>query len=110
MYSVYLTAYEASPTHCLDNGCLKSDRGQIFHLVNSSTHSRLFVMFIFGCEKRMGRLVKQDLGVSIKMLEELLKLYDIELREELTTMARKRKIVICTGTFVILFTVFCMNF
>jgi hypothetical protein len=37
------------------------------------------------------------------MLEELLNLYDVELREESTTMVRKRKILICTGTFVILF-------
>jgi hypothetical protein len=37
------------------------------------------------------------------MLEELLKLYDIELREETTTLARKREIVVYAGTFVILF-------
>jgi hypothetical protein len=103
MRSAYLTAYEASPARCLDNGCLKSDKGQILSFVNSCTQSRLFVMFMLGCEKRMGRLVKQDLGISITMLEELLKLYDIELREETTTIARKREIVVYAGTFVILF-------
>jgi hypothetical protein len=61
------------------------------------------MMLMLRCEKRMGRLVKQDLGISIRMLEELLRLYDIELREQSTTLARKRKIVICAGTFVILF-------
>ena len=36
-------------------------------MINSKTQSQLFIKFMKGCEKWMGQLVKQDLGVSIEM-------------------------------------------
>ena len=101
--SAYLTVYEASPDRCLDNGCLKNDRGGISTFLNSATQSRLFTMFMHGCEKRMGRLVKQDMGISLDMLQLALALYDEDLSNESTSSERKRMIIICAGTFVILF-------
>jgi hypothetical protein len=103
MRSAYLTAIEAGPNRCLDNGGFKTDKGQIFSLLDSPTQSRLFVMFMQGCEKRMGRLVKQDLGLSIDMLIEMLDLYEVELGEGETTHERKRMIIVCAAAFVILF-------
>ena len=104
MRSAYLSAHEASPNRCLDNGCFKTDKGQIFSLIDSPTQSRLFVMFLQGCEKRMGRLVKQDMGISLEMLIELLDLYEVELSNVKVTKERKRMIIVCAGSFVILFT------
>ena len=101
--SAYLTANEASPNRCLDNGGFKTDRGQIFSLLDSPTQSRLFVMFMQGCEKRMGRLVKQDMGISIEMVIEVLNLYEEELKDMNTTQERKRMIIVCAGAFVTLF-------
>jgi hypothetical protein len=101
--SAYLTVYESGPARCLDNGCIKTDKGQILSLINSATQSRLFTMFMQGCERRMGRLVKQDMGLSFDMLMCLLSKYDKELEEDNVTMERKRMILICAGTFVILF-------
>jgi hypothetical protein len=61
-------------------------------------------MFMHGCKKRMGRMVKQDMGLSFDMLVSLLRLYNEELAEEGTTEDRKQMIVICAGAFTILFT------
>ena len=70
--SAYLTIYDSSPARCLENGCLKNDRGQISYFIDSPTQSKLFTMFMHGCEKRMGRMVKQDMGLSFDMLVSLL--------------------------------------
>jgi len=97
----YLTAYKASPAR-LDNLTLKADRGQSYSVLNSKTQSKLFGMFIHGCEKRMARLVKQDVGILFEMLMEVLDDYEKELRNPEVEKARKRLVVMCAGTFVIL--------
>ena len=101
--SAYLTIYDSSPARCLENGCLKNDRGQISYFIDSPTQSKLFTMFMHGCEKRMGRMVKQDMGLSFDMLVSLLRLYEEELAEGGTTEERKRMIVLCAGAFTVLF-------
>jgi hypothetical protein len=98
----YINAYDSSPMRCLDNRVFKSEKGQSFSLVSGATQSKLFTMFIKGCEKRMGRLVKQDLGLSFDMLKEMLNLYEMDLQNEQILDSRKRFIVVCTGAFVIL--------
>ena len=56
-----------------------------------------------GCEKRMGRfLVKQDLGISLEMLLAILEICESELVDKTVTKARKRFVVVCAGTFMIL--------
>jgi hypothetical protein len=101
--SAYLSVHESSPMRCLDNGCFKSDKGQILNYINCETQSKLFTMFMQGCERRMGRLVKQNLGLSMEMLQAVLTLYDKELKMTDTSLERKRSIVISAGAFVILF-------
>ena len=101
--SAYLVAHEAGPICCLENSCFKSDKGQMFSLLDSPTQSRLFTMFMQGCERRMGRFVKQDMGLSLMMLLEMLTLYEAELNREEVEADRKREIIIFAGTFVILF-------
>ena len=71
-------------------------------MINSKTQSKQFVKFMKGCEKRMGRFVKQDLGVSIEMLLAMLAVYENELVDKTITKLRKRLVVICASTFLIL--------
>lgn len=100
--SAYSNAYESGPIRCLDNRRLKTDKGQLMAFVSGPTDSKLFSMFMLGCEKRMGRFVKQDLGISYRMIEAMLELYDEELTDENVDNARKRWIIISAASFVIL--------
>jgi len=50
----------------------------------------------------MGRLVKQDVGISFEMLTEVLDDYKKEFWNPEVDKARKRFVVMCAGTFVIL--------
>ena len=102
MRSAYLTAYESSPSRCLDNRSFISGKGNHSAMVNSKTQSKLFVKFMRGCEKRMGRLVKQNVGISLEMLFAMLDIYEAELADETVTKARKRFVIVCASTFVIL--------
>ena len=54
-------------------------------MMNCKKQSKLFVKFMKLCGKRMGRLVKQDLGISIKMLLAILAIYELELANKLVT-------------------------
>ena len=56
-----------------------------------------------GCEKQMGRLIKQDVGLSIEMLLELLQLYEEELCDAKVSRERKRTVIVSAGAFVMLF-------
>ena len=100
--SAYANAYDSSPKRCLDNRKLKTDKGQLMAFVSGPTDSKLFTMFMLGCEKRMGRFVKQDLGISFKMLEAILERYDRELNNERVSRERKRWVILCGAAFVIL--------
>jgi len=71
-------------------------------MANSKTQSKLYAKFMKGCEKRMGRLVKQDLEISIEMLLAILELYESELADNTVTKTRKRCVIVCAGSFMIL--------
>jgi hypothetical protein len=100
--SAYANVFESGPVRCSDNRKMKSDKGQISHFVNGDTDSKLFSMFMKGCEKRMGRFVKQDCGISNDMLKVILSMYENEFDDVDTTADRKRFILICGAAFVIL--------
>jgi hypothetical protein len=50
-----------------DGLCFK-DGGKTFGLAQCRTNSTLFTMFMKGCERRMGRIVKQDMALSVDIL------------------------------------------
>ena len=102
MRSAYYTAFENGPSRCLDNTSFVSSKGAMSGMVTSKTQSKLFVKFMKGCEKRMGRLVKQDLGISLEMLNACLASYEMELAEESVNQERKRFIIVCAASFVML--------
>ena len=100
--SAYSNVFESGPARCLDNRKLRSDKGQMMHFVNGDTDSKLFSMFMKGCERRMGRYVKQDVGITNELLHAILNQYDREFDDKLTSLSRKRFMLICGAAFVTL--------
>ena len=92
--SAYANAFDSAPIRCLDNRKLRLDKGQMMSFVSGPTESKLFSMFMLGCEKRMGRLVKQDLGLSLDMLQAMLNIYEEELSSQDTNHYRKRFVIV----------------
>jgi hypothetical protein len=60
--------------------CFK-DGGKTFGLTRCCTNSALFTMFIKGCEKRMGRIIKQDMALSVDILLAVLRSLEITWNE-----------------------------
>jgi hypothetical protein len=84
------------------NTCFKSDKGQYSSIIRSEIQSKLFTMFMQGCKKRMGRLVNQNLGLSLDMLKIILNNYEDELVSTVLSRERKWFIIMCSATFVVL--------
>jgi hypothetical protein len=70
-------------------------------LGRSTTNSTFFGKFMRGCEKRMGRLVKQDAALSVKILLYVMANLENEWSERATTNQRKRDIVMI-GSFLMI--------
>ena len=82
---------------------LVGDGGRVFRLTSLPTQSRLFAKFMRGCEKRMGRLVKQNKALDVRILHKMLHFYELELLSEKTSVARKRFVKMAMAYFVITF-------
>ena len=100
--SAYANAYQAGPQVVQRNLLLKGPRGNSFALTNSPTDSLVFRMFMMGCEKRMGRLVIQELGFSVEVVKAMLAMWDEELESANVNVRRKRDLVVVGGALVIL--------
>ena len=57
---------------------------------------------MLGCEKRMGRVVLQELGFTVEVVIEMLAGWDRELASEEVSSSRKRDLVVVGGAFVVL--------
>ena len=101
--SSYTNAYESSPAAMLDPISFKGDFGKAYHFSKSPLNSLLFRKFMMGLEKRMGRLVYQDLAISVELLLELLARYETKLETAEVPWSRRRMIVMSGAAFVILF-------
>lgn len=99
----YSNLLEASFQRCQELRVFKAGQGNILSMTQSPTDSTLFCMFILGCEKRMGRLVHQDLGISVEVLNALLSLFERELGNPLTLLAQKQDLVMAGAAFAVLF-------
>ncbi len=94
--------YESSVENLVDF-VLFGDNGKIFKMSTAPTQSRLFTQFMKGCEKRMGRVIKQNRALSIEILKELLHNYNLELLSEKTSMKRKRFVKVFRGYLLVSF-------
>ena len=101
--SGYTNAFVSSPAAVLGPITFKGDYGKTYHLSQSPLNSLLFRKFMTGLEKRMGRLVFQDLALSVELLMEILRLYELELSCGEVPWIRRRSIVMSGAAFVILF-------
>lgn len=101
--SAYASVFQSSPS--FDKQCLvmKGERGRLLETTNMPTDSVLFRKFMIGCEKRMGRLVIQEKGISIEMMMGVMDILEEEFLDEATEPRRKRTIAICGGASVILY-------
>ena len=101
--SCYTNAFDSSPVAVLESITFKGDFGKTYHFSKSPLNSLLFRKFMVGLEKRMGRLVYQDLALSTELLMEILSMYEIELASEDVPWSRRRSIVMSGAAFVVLF-------
>lgn len=82
---------------------IKSSNGVRFDYLYGKTESQFFGWFMLGMKKRMGRLVNQDMGISMELMLAILRHYDQELEDPDVDPDRVRKIIVCGAAFVILF-------
>lgn len=75
--------------------------GNSFLLERCSTSSVLFTKFIRGCEKRMGRIVKQDMVLSAPILLTILNQLEEEYKNDEVSIYRKRDVVML-GSFLVI--------
>ena len=76
------------------------EKGKIFRLASDPTYSQLFTKFIHGCEKRMGREVRQDQALGLAIMLEILKDYQEELKREEVSKARCRELIMSGSSLV----------
>ena len=81
MRSTFSNVYESSARAAEVNGLLKGERGRVYRLTDAPSDSRFFQRFILGLESRMGRLVKSNIGIDVKILQLILRAYEQELRD-----------------------------
>jgi hypothetical protein len=78
------------------------EKGKAFSLTRSGVDSALFARFIKGCEKRMGRIVKQDMGLSVPILLAILDNLEADrLRASRLDVRKPRHIVMLGACLVI---------
>ena len=101
--TAYSTVYESSSLAGGHTGTFKGAHGNTFSVNHGSTDTRLFRKFMVGLEKRMGRLVVQNSGLSVELLLALLSALDLEYGNSSTSYARKRELIMCGSAFTVLF-------
>lgn len=75
----------AAHPHSSMDGISFKDKGKVLSLNRSGVDSALFGRFIKGCEKRMGRILRQDMGLSVAILLVILSNLELELRLDCTS-------------------------
>ena len=56
-----------------------------------------------GLEKRMGKVVCQDLGLDVRILVIILENIELEIRDPRVAWSRKRHLSMCAAAFVVLY-------
>ncbi len=101
--STYSAIFESGPRMAKVGLTFKGDKGRMVHFTDSPLNCLLFRQFMTGLEKRMGRLVCQDLALDVRALIFMLQRMESEIRSADTTWERKRFLSMCGGAFVCLY-------
>ena len=103
MRTAYSTIYESSALAVLHTWTFKGAHGNTFSVNHGSTDTWLFRKFMAGLEKRMGRLVLQNSGLSVELLLALLTAMEVEYERATLDYTHKRKLIMCGSAFMVLF-------
>lgn len=95
------TNMKAARVESMYEGVSFKDGGKSFGLTKSGTGSALFVKFMQGCEKRMGRVLRQDVGLSVQLLLLILENLNKEFLDAMTSLQRRRETVMLGSMLVI---------
>ena len=101
--TAYVTIYESSAAAGRHMSMFKGVHCNTFAVNQGSTDTYLFRKFMVGLEKRMGRLVIQNVGISVEVLLAMLEDMEVEYGQAATISERKRELIICGSAFVVLF-------
>ena len=101
--TTYSTVYENSVAAGLHTSTFKGALGNTFVVNRGDTDTMLFRKFMVGLEKRMGRLVVQNSGISVELLLAILARMEIEYRSKDLIQGRKQELIVCGAAFVVLF-------
>ncbi len=99
----YANALQVRPKAVLAEVSFKAEHGRVFSVSGSPTDSLLFRMFVRGCEKRMGRLVIQEMGLSLEMMLGVVEELNLELEDAVTKIGRRRDLIMARGAFLALY-------
>ena len=99
----YTTIYESSAVAGRRRSTFKGVHSNTIAVNQGSMDTRLFRKFMVGLEKRMGRLVIQNAGISVEVLLAMLEDMEVEYGQAATGNERKRELIICGSAFVVLF-------
>ncbi len=101
--SAYANVLQVRPAAVLGEVSFKAEHGRVFAMSGSPTDSIVFRLFIKGCEKRMGRLVVQEMGLSLEMMLGLVEELEMELADAETGDERRRELTMARGAFLALY-------
>ncbi len=101
--SAAFTEYESSALGNLRGGTWTGDSGKAMRTSTCPTLSLLFEKFMKGLEKRMGKLVKRDKALDVRILIVILRNYSNELLDTRTSGARKRFVTIVMAYLCVTF-------
>jgi hypothetical protein len=90
----------ARPAEGMDGVGFK-DGGKRMALNKNGIDSALFTRFIKGCEKRMGRVIRQDMALSVPILLKILENLDNEFSSIEVTSKRRREVTMLGACLVI---------
>ncbi len=101
--SAYSSIFESSPIASKIGLSFKGNKGAMVHFTDSPLNSLFFRSFMSGLEKRMGKVVCQDLGLDVRILVLMLEHMESDIRDPTESWARKRHLAMCSGAFVALY-------
>lgn len=92
---------QGASCHQSKEGIAFREGNSLFALQQCSTNSVFFSKFMKGCEKRMGKTIKQDTVLSVSILLVILENLDRDFKSASSSLTRKRDVVIL-GAFLVI--------
>eukprot|EP00957_Ditylum_brightwellii_P134150 10227559-Ditylum_brightwellii.AAC.1 len=101
---VYNNTLQSSPWAQQNERCFLGIQGETYQMMNHTTHSVLFDVFMAGLEKRMGRDMRTDMGLEYKGLHLILENINKDLSDCALKRERRRFLLVVGFYLVVCFT------